>query len=79
RILRTTLEAYFASDQNAVSTSHRLHIHERTVSYRLRSIEEWLDTTIASRRDELAISLRLHRLLDAADFRQETIVPREDG
>ncbi len=77
-VLRETLRAYFASDQNAVSTAHRLHIHERTVSYRLRSIEGWLGATIASRRDELAISLRLHRLLEVEASGQEPVLLGDD-
>ena len=62
-VLRETLEAYFRSGQNAASTAQSIHVHERTVAYRLRSIESRLGVTINSRRDELAVALRLAELL----------------
>jgi DNA-binding PucR family transcriptional regulator len=40
-----------------------LGVHERTVSYRLNSIEESLPRGIAGRRGELVVALRLHDLL----------------
>jgi len=42
----------------------RLGISVRTASYRIRSIEELLGRTIASRNAELHTAIRLHRLLD---------------
>ena len=62
-VLRETLRAYFATGQNGASTAHVLGIHERTVAYRLRSIEERLGTTVQKRRDELSAALRFRALL----------------
>ncbi|WP_188835740.1 PucR family transcriptional regulator [Flexivirga endophytica] len=64
-LLRETLKAYFASGQNAASTAAAIHVHERTVAYRLRSIEQRLEVSITSRRDEIAVALRLADLLAA--------------
>ncbi|MBS1886162.1 MAG: helix-turn-helix domain-containing protein [Actinobacteria bacterium] len=63
-VLRTTLRAYFQTGQNASSAAHLLGVHERTIAYRLRSIEERIGATIAARRDELAMALRLLDLLE---------------
>lgn len=65
RVLRTTLRAYFASGQNAASTATVIGVHERTVAYRLRSIEKWLGVSVSARRDELSVALRLFELLEA--------------
>lgn len=62
-VLRSTLAAYFRCGQNAASTAQAIHVHERTVAYRLRSIESRLGVTISARRDELAVALRLANLL----------------
>jgi len=66
-VLRATLEAYFRCGQNAASTAQAIHVHERTVAYRLRSIESRLGVTISARRDELAVALRLANLLGNED------------
>jgi hypothetical protein len=58
-VLRETLAAYFAAGQNAASAAAALGVHNRTVLYRLRSIEERLGHPIAARREELAVALRL--------------------
>lgn len=65
-LLKSTLRAYFRSGQNAASTAQAIHVHERTVAYRLRSIESRLGVTIGARRDELAVALRLADLLGQA-------------
>jgi hypothetical protein len=59
-----TLEAYLEAGYNASSMAARLGISVRTASYRIRSIEELLERTIASRNAELHTAVRLHRLLD---------------
>lgn len=59
RVLRTTLLAYFSTGQNASSAAQLLGVHERTVAYRLRSVEKRLGISVARRRDELSIALRL--------------------
>ena len=62
--LLDTLEAYLEAGYNASSMAARLGISVRTASYRIRSIEELLGRTIASRNAELHTAIRLHRLLD---------------
>lgn len=64
-LLRDTLTAYFKAGQNAASTANAIHVHERTVAYRLRSIEQRLGVSINSRRDEIAVALRLADILAA--------------
>ncbi len=58
-LLRTTLGAYFASGQNAAAAAAALGVHDRTVLYRVRSIEERLGRPILARREELGVALRL--------------------
>ncbi|MHA3700706.1 PucR family transcriptional regulator [Jatrophihabitans sp. YIM 134969] len=62
-ILRDTLRAYFASGQNAASTASVIGVHERTVAYRLRSVESLLSVSVATARDDLSVALRLFDLL----------------
>ena len=40
QLLRETLRAYFDAGQNAAAAAAALGVHERTVTYRLRSIEQ---------------------------------------
>lgn len=65
--LRETLRAYFAVGNNGSAAAAKLGVHERTVSYRLSSIEEVLPDGIAKRRGELVVALRLHELLFESD------------
>ena len=58
-LLRDTLAAYFATGQNAASAAAALGVHDRTVLYRLRTIEERLGRSILERREELGVALRL--------------------
>lgn len=67
QVLLETLEAYFACGQNGALTAQRLAVHERTVAYRLKSIEQKLGVHVSSRRDELSAALRLARILNAGD------------
>jgi PucR C-terminal helix-turn-helix domain/GGDEF-like domain len=60
--LRETLRAYFASGQNASAAAALLGVHEHTVSYRLRTIEERLGRPVTARRAELETALRLLKL-----------------
>jgi hypothetical protein len=64
--LRETLEAYFASGQNAAATAAALRVHEQTVGQRLRAIEERTGRRIIERRAELEVALRLLRQRRAA-------------
>jgi DNA-binding PucR family transcriptional regulator len=59
--LRRTLRAYFASAQNASAAAAMLGVHEHTVGYRLRTIEERLGRPVIARRAELETALRLLR------------------
>jgi DNA-binding PucR family transcriptional regulator len=60
--LRETLRAYFASGQNASAAAALLGVHEHTVSYRLRTIEDRLGRPVTARRAELETALRLLEL-----------------
>lgn len=62
-ILCDTLRAYFSAGCNAVAAATALQVHERTVAYRLRSIEERLGISVAERHVELLVALRLYGLL----------------
>lgn len=59
RRLRETLRAYFACSQNASAAAAMLGVHEHTVTYRLRTIEDRLGRPVNSRRAELEVALRL--------------------
>lgn len=61
--LRATLRAYFASGHNAASAAAALGVHERTVTYRVRAVEELLGAPLHSCRAELEVALRLEELL----------------
>jgi len=63
--LRTTLRTYFSLGQNASATGALLKVHERTVGYRLATIEERIGHPIARRRDELGLALRIHALIQS--------------
>jgi hypothetical protein len=58
-VLCETMRAYFLSGCNASRAAVMLGVHERTISYRLRSIESKLGADVATRRDELGVALRL--------------------
>ena len=58
-VLRDTLVAYFASGDNGAAAARTLGVHERTITYRLRRIEDELGFPVRSRRDELAVAVRL--------------------
>jgi DNA-binding PucR family transcriptional regulator len=64
RVLRDTLRAYFKTGHNGAAAAASLGVHERTVSYRLTTIEKVLGHTVIDRRDELGVALRLHALLE---------------
>jgi hypothetical protein len=63
RRLRETLEAYFASGQNATAAGARLGVNERTVRNRLRAIEETIGRDLTTRRAEVETALRFARVL----------------
>ena len=63
QILLETLGAYVSSGWSAASTGARLGVHERTIGYRVATIEQRLGRPLATRRDELGVALRLHATL----------------
>ncbi|MFL5839509.1 MAG: PucR family transcriptional regulator [Thermoleophilaceae bacterium] len=62
-VLLETLRLYADSNWNAASTGARLGVHERTVGYRLATIEERLGHPLSARRDEIGVALRLQAVL----------------
>jgi DNA-binding PucR family transcriptional regulator len=54
-----TLRTYFECGHNAAAAAERLSLNDRTVAYRLRTIEERMARPVVARRDELSIALRL--------------------
>jgi hypothetical protein len=60
--LRTTLEAYLRTGQNASAAAAMLNVNDRTVAYRIRAIEALLGRSVAARSTELAMALRLRPL-----------------
>jgi PucR-like helix-turn-helix protein/diguanylate cyclase with GGDEF domain len=63
RILCDTLAAYLQSGCNAAAAAGLLHISDRTVAYRIHSIEDLLGRSVLARSSELAAAVRLHRVL----------------
>ncbi len=63
--LRQTLRAYFAAGRQASAAASALGVERRTVTYRLRKIEELLRCRLSSRLAELEVALRLEELLEA--------------
>jgi hypothetical protein len=63
--LRDTVAAWLETGSQ-VCTAALLQIHENTARYRLRQAEELLGATLPARRTELAVALRLHRVLGGA-------------
>jgi hypothetical protein len=59
RRLRETLRAYFACAQNASAAAAMLGVHEHTVTYRLRTVEQRLGRPVTARRAELEVALRM--------------------
>lgn len=60
--LRRTLRAYFAAQRNVSSTASALGVSRKTVTTRLRTIEERLGRTLDSCAAELELALRFDRL-----------------
>lgn len=64
RRLRATLRAYFTTGQNAAAAAALLGVHDHTVAYRLRAVEEEIGRPVATRRAELETALRLLAMLE---------------
>jgi hypothetical protein len=65
RVLRDTLGNYLESGLNAAAAAAALHVSDRTIAYRLHSIEDLLGHRVLNRSTELAAAIRLHRVLSA--------------
>ncbi|HWA55066.1 MAG TPA: helix-turn-helix domain-containing protein [Solirubrobacterales bacterium] len=59
RVARETLRAYFAAERNVSSTAARLGVDRRTVSNRIRAIEDRLGCPLADVATDLETALRL--------------------
>jgi carbohydrate diacid regulator len=55
RVLRKTLESWFAHDEQAGATANALHIHRNTLDYRLRRVEELTGLTLSRTDDRLLL------------------------
>ncbi|WP_158276616.1 helix-turn-helix domain-containing protein [Paraconexibacter algicola] len=61
--LRETLAAYAAAGFNASAAAATLGVNDRTVAYRLRTVEERLGRPVRSRLPELLAAIRVERVL----------------
>jgi hypothetical protein len=68
--LRETLSAYFASGFNASAAAAALKVNDRTIAYRLNTIEELLGRPVRTRQAELQAAIRLERILGETSRRQ---------
>jgi DNA-binding PucR family transcriptional regulator len=64
QILLDTLRAYVDTGWSAASTGALLGVHERTIGYRVATIEQRLGHPLANRRQELSVALRVHAALN---------------
>ncbi len=62
-MLRDTLGSYLQAGLNAAATAAVVHVSDRTIAYRIRSIEDLLGRSVLARHTELAAAIRLHRVL----------------
>ncbi len=58
--LRTTVRVYLSCGRSKLRASERLHVHQKTVTYRLSRAEELLGRSIAEDAAELDAALRIH-------------------
>jgi carbohydrate diacid regulator len=54
-MLRRTLEAWFANNENSAATANALHVHRNTLDYRLRRIGELAGLDLARSEDRLLL------------------------
>jgi PucR C-terminal helix-turn-helix domain/GGDEF-like domain len=62
RRLSATLRVYLEENMSPLRASHRLGVHENTITNRIRAAQELLPHTIEHRSPELLVALRLIRL-----------------
>jgi DNA-binding PucR family transcriptional regulator len=77
-VLRRTLRAYFAADQNAVTAASVLGVARHTVERRLRSVEEKLEQTIAACGAQLQVALSIEDLMNLFPDVAETELQHPD-
>ncbi len=70
--LRETIRAYFDAGHNASAAAARLSLNDRTVGYRLKTVEERMGRPLLARRDELSVALRLHEMFSRKSDAPET-------
>lgn len=63
--LRETLSAYFACGFNASAAAAMLGVNDRTIAYRLNTVEQLLGRPVRARQAELQAAIRLERVLRA--------------
>ncbi|SEG38863.1 PucR C-terminal helix-turn-helix domain-containing protein [Nonomuraea solani] len=64
--LVTTLDAYYRNDMNRLRTATSLHIHPRTLDYRLRRVQELVGIEPGSTRGVRVLSTAVARILAGA-------------
>ena len=62
RRLSATLRAYLEENMSPLRASHRLGVHENTITNRIRAAQELLPHPIEDRSPDLLVALRLIRL-----------------
>lgn len=72
-VLRRTLRAYFAADQNAVTAASALGVARHTVERRLRRVEEKLEQTIGACSAQLQVALVMEELTIARTATQKRL------
>lgn len=62
--LRETLFAYLAHACNKTATAQALHVHHKTVTYRLAQVEDMLGVAVTTNPLEIGAALLIKRTLD---------------
>ncbi len=68
--LRETLSAYFECAFNASAAAAKLKVNDRTVAYRLNTVEQLLGHPLRARQTELQAAIRLERVLGDLQWRR---------
>jgi hypothetical protein len=75
--LRETLRAYFKSGRHVTAAAAKLGVERRTVSYRLRAVEERVGYRLDTRLTELEVALGLYDLIECGW--RPTVAGNQDG
>lgn len=73
--LARTLLAYLENKDNAVATADRVLVHEQTVRYRIRRLEEMLGDVLHEPGRRLELLLLLHAWVHFGDIRPDVVRP----